>query len=635
MSWNEFYRNFHNIDYLLFGVGFAFIILGLLLFIFFQQKKQWFKETYYLLFDVFIIAIGLVAWFELIMIVFGEQYFLERLRYLLFIIAFLSLFEFGKRSIIGEKYRFLYVGYLISLLIVIKITNFSIIYYYAFISMLFAGIGLRVRFKKENLNLKPYKLMNALLISFSFVLLIVVSFNFAEIVAYLEYLYVVIQILIWLYTSISIVLITRIYLSYANNDPLEYQIRKIRVKLVKLTVIAILVVFIAGFFIVNYQGQKQYTIEKEHILYGIDIATISLDGKDIQIPIISSIQYERFRGISIIFILFLILLSIIGIHFIRLRERAWRSNQLTILSSIEDIVGIFEKEGKILYANKAAYKLVEPSSKNIHDYTLYDFFNEKDTVKLRNIINSFTEDKTVYAELNLIDSKGIKIPIYCSISYLDYEHTDALFIFTALDRSEQKKREEEMHAHYQNTLSLLATVVDAKDGYTARHSINVAKYAKAIANELNLGDEIVKEVETAALVHDIGKIGIHDSMLKKEGPLTDNEWDDMRKHPEYGKLILEKAGETFTKYIPYVYHHHERYDGKGYPTGMKEPSLLISIISVADALDAMISDRSYRKGMPLEIAKNELIKQAGTQFHPQAVEAIVSIIEREGDNLLK
>lgn len=746
MSWNEFYRNYHNIDYLLFGVGFAFIILGLLLFIFFQQKKQWFKETYYLLFGVFIIAIGLVAWFDLIMIVFGEQYFLERLRYLLFIIAFLSLFEFGKRSIIGEKYRFLYVGYLISLLIVIKINNFSIIYYYAFISMLFAGIGLRNRFKKENLNLKSYKLMNALLISFSFVLLIVVSFNFAEIVTYLEYLYVVIQILIWLYTSISIVLITRIYLSYANNDPLEYQIRKIRINLIKLTVTAILVVFIAGFFIVNYQGQKQYTIEKEHILHDIDIATISLDGKDIQMltgkgedigsvtykeienklhelqikfnnaenvyfmiykngtlmngiktisdwsyidnygdkvrrtssidkvleegeaivedspnkltayapiklnnneivailaidfdvdPIINSIHYERFRGISIIFILFLILLSIIGIHFIRLRERAWRSNQLTILSSIEDIVGIFEKEGKLLYANKAAYKLVEPNNKNIHDYTLYDFFNEKDTVKLRNIINSFTEDKTVYAELNLIDSIGNQIPIYCSISYLDYEHNDALFIFTAMDRSEQKKREEEMHAHYQNTLSLLATVVDAKDGYTARHSINVAKYTKAIANELNLSDEIVKEVETAALVHDIGKIGIHDSMLKKEGPLTDNEWNEMKKHPEYGKLILEKAGETFTKYIPYVYHHHERYDGKGYPTGMKEPSLLISIISVADALDAMTSDRSYRKGMTLEIAKNELIKQAGTQFHPQAVEAIVSIIEREGDNLLK
>jgi len=747
LNWNSFYKNFHNIDYLLFGVGFAFIVLGILLLIFFKQKKRWFKGTYYILFEVFIIAMGILAWLDLIMIVFDESYFLSQFRNLFYIIAFLSLFEFGKRNIFGDKFRFLFVAYFVSLLLIIKLDYFNLIYYYAFISMILAGIGLSIRLKKENLQFKYQKLMNAIFIALSFSLLIVISYNYSEIEPFSGYLNLLIHLLIWAYTFIGIVLITRIYLHLANRDPLEYQIRRIRINIVKLTIIALLVVFIAGFFMVNYLGQKQYAKEKEHILHDIDIATIGLDStdikalsgekgemggstysriennlKEIQIkfynaenvyfilykngtlmngiktisdwsyidnygdkinrtaiidgvietgepivedsrnkltayapikvsnnelvailaidfnvdPIINSIHFERFRGISVIFIAFLIVLATSGIHFIRLRERAWRSNQARILSSIEDIVGIFERDGKFLSANKAANKLIEHNAnKNIQNYSLYDFFNQKDSAKLQNIINNLNKDKASYIELNIIDSKGNSIPIYCSISYLDYERNDALFVFTAMDRSEQKKREEEMHAHYQNTLSLLATVVDAKDGYTARHSINVAKYARAIATELNLSDEIIKEVETAALVHDIGKIGIHDSMLKKEGSLTDNEWNEMRKHPEYGKLILEKAGETFEKYIPYVYHHHERYDGKGYPTGMKQPSLLISIISVADALDAMTSDRSYRKGMPVEIAKNELMKQAGTQFHPQVVEAVVSILDREGHDLIK
>lgn len=747
MNWYDFYKNFHNIDYLLFGAGFAFTVLGIFLFIFFKQKKQWFKGTDYILLEVFIIAMGLLAWFDLIMIVFADPNSGVLYRYIFYLIAFLALFEFGKRNIIGNKYRFLFVGYVLALLIIIKLNYFELIYYFAFISMFVAGVGFRVKRKKENIQFKYYKQVNVMLIALSFGLLIVASYIFVNSETYSGYLYLIIHLLIWAYTLIAIALVTQIYLHIANLDPLEYQIRRIRINIVKLTIIAIVIVYIAGFFIVNYLGQKQYAIEKEHILHDIDIATIGLDGKDIQMlsgksedvgsvtykeienkmeeiqtkftnaenvyfmiyrngtllngiktisdwtyvdsygdkvgrtaaisnvlekgetviedspnkltayapiklsnneivailaidfdvnPMINNIHYERFRGISIVFIAFLLVLAVSGIHFIRLREKAWRTNQLTILSSIEDIVGIFEKNGKLLYANKAANKLIaDNNNKNIQSYSLYDFFSEKDKAKLRNIINSFNEDKTVYLELNLVDSNGCQIPIYCSISYLDYVHNDTLFVITAMDRSEQKKREEDMHAHYQNTLSLLATVVDAKDGYTARHSINVAKYAKAIATELNLSDELIKEVETAALVHDIGKIGIHDSMLKKEGALTENEWLEMKKHPEYGKLILEKAGETFEKYIPYVYHHHERYDGKGYPTGMKEPSLLISIISVADALDAMTSDRSYRKGLSLEIAKNELIKNAGIQFHPKVVEALISIIEREGNNFIK
>jgi len=193
--------------------------------------------------------------------------------------------------------------------------------------------------------------------------------------------------------------------------------------------------------------------------------------------------------------------------------------------------------------------------------------------------------------------------------------------------SEQKMREEDIKTNFKNFLSLIATVIDAKDGYTALHSANVARYAKIIAAELGFSDEKIKEIETAAFVHDIGKVGIPDSVLKKKDKLSAVEWEEMKKHPEYGKLILEKAGETFKHLIPYVYYHHERYDGKGYPTGMKKPPIPISIILVADAFDAMTSDRSYRKALPIEKAKEELLKHSGTQFHPEVVKAFLQAID--------
>ena len=155
----------------------------------------------------------------------------------------------------------------------------------------------------------------------------------------------------------------------------------------------------------------------------------------------------------------------------------------------------------------------------------------------------------------------------------------------------------------------------------------MAKYAKAIAREIGLTEEKILEIETAAFIHDIGKIGIPDRVLNKNGPLTDSEWLEMRKHPEYGKEILEKADNTFKELIPYVYLHHERYDGKGYPKGIKNTMIPIAIISVADAFDAMTSNRSYRKRMTVADAKEEIVKNSGTQFHPEVVKALINILE--------
>lgn len=348
--------------------------------------------------------------------------------------------------------------------------------------------------------------------------------------------------------------------------------------------------------------------------------------------ILESIILARFNGLIFLLVFFLISIGFGNVLFYSRREVAWQSINTRILSSVGDIVGVFNQKGKMIYANDAAATLTGYSSKVIEKYMdIYDFISVNDRDNLKELLRNMKEDQIYYSELSIGTVDGVQMPVYIRLSYLDFDHNhnDPLYIFTAMNISERKKREEELLEHFQNTVSLLATVVDAKDGYTARHSINVAYYAKAIAKKLNFSDEKIKEVETAALVHDIGKMGISDHILKKEGPLTDEEWMEMKRHPEYGKQILEKAGNTFEYLIPYVFHHHERFDGKGYPTAIKEPPIPICIISVADAFDAMTSDRSYRKEMSIEKAKMELINNSGKQFHPEVVNALIKILDQE------
>lgn len=170
-------------------------------------------------------------------------------------------------------------------------------------------------------------------------------------------------------------------------------------------------------------------------------------------------------------------------------------------------------------------------------------------------------------------------------------------------------------------------ILEYHDPYTKGHSKNVANLASLLAEKLGLSDEIIKKTYWAALVHDIGKIVIPSSILNKEGKLTIEEFEVIKKHPVYGHDFLSTSDEL-KELGKYVLHHHERWDGKGYPAGLsKEDIPLISrIISVVDAWDAMRSDRPYRKGLPEEIAKKELIEHSGVQFDPNIVKAFLEIV---------
>lgn len=175
-------------------------------------------------------------------------------------------------------------------------------------------------------------------------------------------------------------------------------------------------------------------------------------------------------------------------------------------------------------------------------------------------------------------------------------------------------------------LHSLTSAVDAKDPYTCGHSERVALLARMTAESAALATTLVERIYMAGLLHDVGKIGVPEAVLQKTGRLTAEEFEQMKKHPEIGARILRDVRQV-GDLIPGVLHHHERYDGKGYPHGLAgdQIPLMGRIICLADSFDAMTSNRTYRKALPLEVALTEMRRCAGTQFDPQLTDAFLAI----------
>jgi putative nucleotidyltransferase with HDIG domain len=189
---------------------------------------------------------------------------------------------------------------------------------------------------------------------------------------------------------------------------------------------------------------------------------------------------------------------------------------------------------------------------------------------------------------------------------------------------------EELKRQNWGTLTALARAVDAKSSWTAGHSERVAKLALKIGQALELNAAELENLHRAALLHDIGKIGISASILNKPGKLTDEEYAKMKNHPQLGARILEPIG-AYASVIPLVLQHHERIDGKGYPNGLKgdEISLGGRIIAVADVYDAVTISRPYRAGWPIERAVDLIKNGSGDQFDPKVVAAFLEVMTQE------
>jgi len=173
-------------------------------------------------------------------------------------------------------------------------------------------------------------------------------------------------------------------------------------------------------------------------------------------------------------------------------------------------------------------------------------------------------------------------------------------------------------------------LLDLKDLNTGVHSTRLAEWGVRVARELGVGQECLHDVEVAALLHDIGKMGIPDSVLKSPNKLSEEDWALMQKHPEYGWAIVRLFPE-FERASLFVLHHHERVDGKGYPARLSGSDIPIGgrIVCVIDAFDAMTSNRPYRQGLPFEEAIRRLEESSGTQFDPAVVDCFVRIASEE------
>lgn len=193
-----------------------------------------------------------------------------------------------------------------------------------------------------------------------------------------------------------------------------------------------------------------------------------------------------------------------------------------------------------------------------------------------------------------------------------------------------KELEEQVAALQTGVICALNQLLDLKDLNTGVHSTRLAEWAVRVAQELGIEEACLRDIEMAALLHDIGKIGVPDAILRKPARLTEEEYALMKKHPEYGWAVLRLLPGLGQASL-HVLHHHESYDGKGYPAGLKAEEIPIGarIVSVIDAFDAMVSSRPYRQGLPQEEAIRRLILSSDTQFDHAVVQCFLHIAQAE------
>ena len=199
---------------------------------------------------------------------------------------------------------------------------------------------------------------------------------------------------------------------------------------------------------------------------------------------------------------------------------------------------------------------------------------------------------------------------------------------------ELKTTYDKLESAYMETIEILRFTVEAKDAYTRGHSDRVSAYSVLIGEALGLSEDDLKTLKIGGLFHDIGKIGIPDSILLKTDKLDDEEYSEIKNHPAIGAHILSNA-TIFKDIIPIVKHHHERFDGHGYPGKLKgeEIPYLARIATVADSFDAMTSKRSYRDSLPIDVVKEEIKKNTGTQFDPEIAEVFLKILDEQPEEI--
>lgn len=231
-------------------------------------------------------------------------------------------------------------------------------------------------------------------------------------------------------------------------------------------------------------------------------------------------------------------------------------------------------------------------------------------------IQGYCEKSDNFDQLLLLIESGLK-------------SVDQMHIINKINQ-ELKDKNEELEKAYLDTIEILRYTVEAKDPYTKGHSDRVSEYSVLIGTKMGLDEDSLHTLKVGGLFHDIGKIGIPDSILLKETKLSDDEYSQIKNHPSIGVHILGDA-KIFKDIIPIVKHHHERYDGRGYPSQLagEDIPILARITAMADAFDAMTSKRTYRDALPLDAVISKIEKNSGTQFDPKIADLFLTILQKE------
>ena len=245
-----------------------------------------------------------------------------------------------------------------------------------------------------------------------------------------------------------------------------------------------------------------------------------------------------------------------------------------------------------------------------------------------------SETEAIGLSLGAVDF--IKKPFVPEVLKLRVRHMIDLDQLQRNLAQEVEKKTKENQILFLHIVSSLAAAIDAKDKYTNGHSSRVAEYSREMARRFGYSEEKMREIYMMGLLHDVGKIGVPDAVINKPGKLTDEEFALIKKHPSLGARILGNIEEK-PRLANGARWHHERYDGKGYPDGLKATDIPeeARIIAVADSYDAMTSCRSYRKVMPQEVVRGEIEKGIGTQFDPTFAKIMLTMMDEDTEYSLR
>lgn len=313
-----------------------------------------------------------------------------------------------------------------------------------------------------------------------------------------------------------------------------------------------------------------------------------------------------------------------------------------VVNQMSDSYVVLDKNNNILDINETFAKTFNVDKNNLENMNLKAFLKviQTSVSDIKKIIEISQKVKKENKSINFEHSFGEpqkSFQIEVTPITLNEDILGVLFLLKDITQHikyttelEEHKKEltEKLEKTYVETIQTIQHTVEAKDLYTRGHSNRVSEYSVLIGEKLKLSENDISRLRIGGLFHDVGKIGIPDNILQKDGKLTDEEYSEIKKHPTIGTQILSNSS-IFEEIIPIVKYHHERYDGKGYPSGLKNEDIpyLARITAVADSFDAMTSRRVYRDSLPINVVIGEIEKNKGTQFDPNIADAFLDILK--------